>query len=226
MTGAARRDTPKRDVVLIGRNDFQNKLLARMITERIGCNCLVRSIEDLSGPSVDANVLALLDVAGIAARDINVRLQVLATCASIRNVALINADEGVSFEQIVAWPGIKGIFFRETSEKNFIKGILAIFRGECWLSRKMLFAHWEQTSAHKRPFPVETTLLTHKEIDTLKLLVSGHSNNHIAHTLNVSPHTVKTHIYNLYRKLHVGNRVQAVHWALQNIEGVERDRIG
>src|SRR2546426_453368 len=129
MTEAARRDTPRRDVVLIGRNDFQNKLLARMITERIECNCLVRSIEDLSGPSVDANVLALLDVAGIAARDINVRLQVLATCASIRNVALINADEGVSFEQIVAWPGIKGIFFRETSAKHFIKGILANIEG-------------------------------------------------------------------------------------------------
>ena len=115
MTGAARRDTPKRDVVLIGRNDFQNKLLARMIAERIGCNCLVRSIEDLRGPSVDANMLALLDVAGIAARDINVRLRVLASCASVRNIALINADEGASFEQIVAWPGIKGIFFRETS---------------------------------------------------------------------------------------------------------------
>jgi len=114
-------------------------------------------------------VLALLDVAGIAARDINVRLQVLATWASIRNVALINADEGVSFEQIVAWPGIKGIFFRETSARHFVKGILAIFKGECWLPRKMLFAHWEQTSAHKRLFPAETTLLTPKEIDTLKL---------------------------------------------------------
>jgi LuxR family transcriptional regulator of csgAB operon len=87
----------------------------------------------------------------------------------------------------------------------------------------MLFALWEQTSAHKRPFPTETTLLTRKEIDTLKLLVGGHSNNHIARTLSVSPHTVKTHIYNLFRKLHVGNRVQAVNWALQNIEGVERE---
>src|SRR5438094_941255 len=210
MTGAARRDTPKRDVVLIGRNDFQNKLLARMTTERIECNCLVRSIEDLRCPSFDANVLALLDVAGIAARDINVRLQVLATCASIRNVALINADEGVSFEQIVAWPGIKGIFFRETSARHFVKGILAIFKGECWLSRKMLFAHWEQTSARKRPSPVETNPLTHKEIDTLKHLVGGHSNNHMAHTLNVSPHTMKTHIYNPYRSHNAENSVQAV----------------
>ena len=223
MTETARRDTPKRCVVLIGRNDFQNKLLARLIAERIGCSCLVRSIEDLSGPSVDADVLALLDVEGIAAPDLNVRLQVLATCASVRYIALINADEGVSFEQIVACPGIKGIFCRETSEENFVKGILAIFKGECWLPRKMLFAHWERTNAHKRLFPAETTLLTRKETDTLKLLVGGHSNNHIARTLNVSPHTVKTHIYNLFRKLHVGNRVQAVHWALQNIEGVERE---
>ena len=223
MTETARQNTPKGGVVLIGRNDFQNKLLALLIAERIGCSCLVRSIEDFSGPSFDADVLALLDVEGIAAPDLNVRLQVLATCASVRNIALINADEGVSFEQIVACPGIKGIFCRETSEENFVKGILAIFNGECWLPRKMLFAHWEKTSAHKRFFPTETTLLTRKEIDTLKLLVCGHSNNHIAHTLNVSPHTVKTHVYNLFRKLHVGNRVQAVNWALQNIEGVERE---
>ncbi len=223
MSETARRDTPKGGVVLIGRNDFQNKLLARLIAERIGCSCLVRSIEDLSGPSVDADVLALLDVEGIAAPDLNVHLQALATCASVRNIVLINADKGVSFEQIVACPGIKGIFCRETTEENFVKGILAIFKGECWLPRKMLFAHWEQTSVHKRLFPTETTLLTRKETDTLKLLVGGHSNNHIARALNVSPHTVKTHIYNLFRKLHVGNRVQAVHWALQNIEGVERE---
>jgi len=223
MTETARRDAPKREVVLIGRKNFQNKLLALLIAERIGCSCLVRSIEDLRGPSVDVNVLALLDVEGIAAPDLNARLQVLATCASVRNIALINADEGVSFEQIVACPGIKGIFYGETTEENFVKGIGAIFNGECWLPRKMLFAHWEQTSAHKRPFPIETTLLTRKEIDTLKLLVGGHSNNHIARTLSVSPHTVKTHIYNLFRKLHVGNRVQAVHWALQNIEDLERE---
>ena len=223
MTETARQATPKCGVVLIGRNDFQNKLLANLIAERVGCSCLVRSIEDLSAPSVDVNVLALLDVEGIAAPDLNVHLQVLATCASVRYIALINADEGVSFEQIVAFPGIKGIFCRETTEENFVKGILAIFKGECWLPRKMLFAHWEQTSARKRLFSTETTLLTRKEIDTLKLLVGGHSNNHIARTLSVSPHTVKTHIYNLFRKLHVGNRVQAVHWALQNIEGVERE---
>jgi len=147
MSETARRDTPKGGVVLIGRNDFQNKLLAHLIAERIGCSCLVRSIEDLSGPSVDADALALLDVEGIAAPDLNVRLQVLATCASVRYIALINADEGVSFEQIVACPGIKGIFCRETSEENFVKGILAIFKGECWLPVSKQHFSWEPALA-------------------------------------------------------------------------------
>jgi len=49
MTEAARRDTPKRDVVLIGRNDFQNKLLARMITERIGIIRLIRRVRPDAG---------------------------------------------------------------------------------------------------------------------------------------------------------------------------------
>src|SRR5258708_15451991 len=110
MTETAGRDAPKREVVLSGRRNFQNKLLANLIAERIGCSCLVRSIEDLSGPSVDVSVLALLDVEGIAAPDLNDHLQVLATCASVRNIALINANEGVSFEQIAACPGINRIF--------------------------------------------------------------------------------------------------------------------
>src|SRR6266699_5141010 len=130
MSETARRATPKRGVVLIGGNNFQNKVLARLIVERIGCSCLVRSIEDLSGPSADADVLALLDVEGIAAPDLDVRLQVLATRASVRNIALINADEGVSFEQIVACPGIKGIFCRETSEENFTTRLAPIAPAE------------------------------------------------------------------------------------------------
>src|SRR5438046_9805634 len=101
MRETARRDTPKGGVVLIGRNDFQNKLLARLIADRIGCSCLVRSIEDLSGPSVDADVLALLDVEGIAAPDLNVRLQALAACASFRNTVLMHSDVGVRCEHLL-----------------------------------------------------------------------------------------------------------------------------
>lgn len=52
--------------------------------------------------------------------------------------------------------------------------------------------------------------ITKRELGVLEELAAGHSNKQIAERLNVSPNTVKTHIANLYDKLEVGQRVQAV----------------
>jgi LuxR family maltose regulon positive regulatory protein len=51
--------------------------------------------------------------------------------------------------------------------------------------------------------------LSAQEMRVLRLLVAGHSNPEIAGELVVSVNTVKTHIQNIYRKLHVENRVGA-----------------
>ena len=55
--------------------------------------------------------------------------------------------------------------------------------------------------------------LTPKELETLRLLAKGDSTKHIARQLNVSPHTVKVHTSNVFRKIQVSNRVQAAQWA-------------
>ncbi|MFQ5469716.1 MAG: LuxR C-terminal-related transcriptional regulator [Gammaproteobacteria bacterium] len=52
--------------------------------------------------------------------------------------------------------------------------------------------------------------LSSKERKTLELLITGLSNKEIAEQLFVSPNTVKTHVKNIYRKLSVNNRVEAV----------------
>lgn len=85
----------------------------------------------------------------------------------------------------------------------------------------MLAAYLERTRNCRLATSSEGVALTPKEIVTLKLLTGGNSNGSIAQQLHVSPHTVKTHIYNVFRKIHVSNRVQAVHWALQHVDGVD-----
>ncbi len=64
------------------------------------------------------------------------------------------------------------------------------------------------------PGPNEAALralrLTEREREVLGLLAAGHSNKEIARTLDVSPNTVKTHVANLYAKLDVARRTQAV----------------
>jgi len=52
--------------------------------------------------------------------------------------------------------------------------------------------------------------VTEREVAVLELLAAGSSNKEIARTLDISPNTVKTHIANLFEKLAVQRRTQAI----------------
>jgi DNA-binding CsgD family transcriptional regulator len=52
--------------------------------------------------------------------------------------------------------------------------------------------------------------LTRQELRVLERLAAGQSNKEIARTLGLSPNTVKTHIANLFAKLEVTRRTQAI----------------
>jgi len=201
-----------RSVLIVGPASLQNKLLARTISERTGYACEVRGPERLNGAASRAMILALLDASDAA--------RVRALCASglFPAIALINADAELALEDFISYPGVKGVFDAEISEEHLMKGIEAIFQGEYWLTRKVLWEHLERT--RKSPEPLlapAASALTRKEIQTLRLLATGNSTDDIASALNVSPHTVKTHIYNLFRKIHVSNRLQAAHWATRHL---------
>jgi DNA-binding NarL/FixJ family response regulator len=56
--------------------------------------------------------------------------------------------------------------------------------------------------------------LSAREAEVLKLLAKGLSNKQIAVSMRVSPSTVKRHVENILRKLHVKNRVEAAVYAV------------
>lgn len=131
-------------------------------------------------------------------------------------VVLINLPTHEQPEVLVALPGIRGILTQNDNSENLTRAIKAVLDGEYWLPRHILWHHLENTRKVLSPRN-DLPKLSKKEIELLSLLLHGHSNDAIANALLISPHTVKTHFYNLFRKLNVRNRVQAATWARDNL---------
>jgi DNA-binding CsgD family transcriptional regulator/ArsR family metal-binding transcriptional regulator len=58
--------------------------------------------------------------------------------------------------------------------------------------------------------------LTPRELEVLKYVAEGLTNNKISNELSISPHTVKSHIIHIFNKLGVNDRTQAAVWAAKN----------
>lgn len=78
---------------------------------------------------------------------------------------------------------------------------------------------WVGARLFRRPQPApfetntraqETLGISERELEVLELLAAGRSNKEIAHRLEVSPNTVKTHIARLFEKLEVRRRTEAI----------------
>jgi DNA-binding NarL/FixJ family response regulator len=68
----------------------------------------------------------------------------------------------------------------------------------------------------RRSAAAEESVLSSRELEVLRLVAAGSTNSDIARTLWVTEQTVKFHLSNIYRKLEVGNRTEASHYAHVN----------
>ena len=77
-----------------------------------------------------------------------------------------------------------------------------------------------------RSTAAEESVLSARELEVLRLVAAGSTNGEIARKLWVTEQTVKFHLSNIYRKLEVGNRTEASHYAHVNglLNGGERGR--
>jgi LuxR family transcriptional regulator of csgAB operon len=207
-----------RSFVIVGRPSLQNTLFAGVLERQLGGRCKVGSVTETTAELATSGTIALLDAGAAPDGELEANLDILCREESIAAVAIFNAETDISVERLLHRPKLKGLFHRETSEEKLVKGLQAILNGEIWLPRKMLADYLELTRGQHRLRAIEVVDLTRMEMETLRAMVGGASNADIANSLNVSPHTVKSHVYNLFRKIKVSNRVQAVSWALTNLE--------
>src|SRR5829696_4329754 len=125
-------------------------------------------------------------------------------------------DEHV-FEGIKA--GAQGYLLKDAELQDLARAIRTVHAGATIiapdLAQKMLNTFQSGVSpAGKRLVPP----LTDRELEVIKALAQGKSDRQIAHLLSISEKTVGNHTSNIYRKLHIFDRTQAVIYAVR--EGV------
>lgn len=102
---------------------------------------------------------------------------------------------------------------------EFYIGVVAIlFTGMgIWVGTKLLHGKRNEESQHQPNVPdqaaIESLSISARELEVLQLMAKGNSNQEIADALFISLPTVKSHSSNLFGKLDVRRRTQAVHKA-------------
>ena len=115
--------------------------------------------------------------------------------------------------------GATGYLLKDSLPADFNAAIHALRAGESPISpplaRLLLRRHQAAAPAALAPDTPEAPVLSRREIDILDLVARGISFGEAAQRLFISPHTVKTHIKNIYRKLEAHSSTHAVYIARQ-----------
>ncbi len=135
--------------------------------------------------------------------DPTVKFLVLTTCDS---------DEYI-FDAIEA--GAKGYLLKDTSRQELFRALRAASRDESLIEPAVAGKVLNRLAQLSRQATSDGETLSERELEVLQHLAKGSANKEIASTLSISESTVKTHVANIFHKLEVNGRMEAVTKAMQ-----------
>ena len=149
-------------------------------------------------------------------------MPVLDGILATRRILAVNPDQRVvvltgaceeEFGLMALRAGAVGFLSKDIEIDALPRALLGVRRGEAAISRAMTlrlierFREGSNGSSGLRPIKGP---LTAREWEVIELVKPGHSTDHVADALVLSPETVRSHIKNIMRKLGVHSRVDAV----------------
>jgi len=203
--GASDRDTA---LVLIGGQRLMRGAVGGLIDAQPGMRVTssVASIDaleevcELAAPRCDVALLDVDEHRGECARAVDRVLALGLPC----KLVLLCTEASSEVVLCASRRRVDGIVLKESSVGELRAAISHILSGHT-----VMPASW-------RAAP-ELVAITPRQLDVLKLMALGHSNEEIAELLGVRPNTIKFHISDIFRRLGVRNRIEAI----AQLEGCE-----
>ncbi len=158
--------------------------------------------------------IILMDINMPGMNGIEASQQIKKEFPRIEIIALtIHRDEEYIYELLKV--GVSGYVLKDISADELIMTIRRVFSGESvfnpGITRKLL-GEFRRLSGGDGDLPK----LSHRELEVLEHVVRGENNKEIAGKLFISEKTVKNHLTNIFRKIDVKDRTQAVLYAVRN----------
>ena len=208
-------------VYIVGAHTFQNNLIMSQLQNQTLLCYVCSELNEVPLASTGNNnpdlrqILILFDCWGLDHQ----RLLDLIDLDLNRHIetnylVMFNINSEFGIEKHALQRGVKGFIYSHDDAEILRKAIPAVFNGEVWFPRRKLTEH---LLAEKHEAPGNGLPLTKRQKDILRLVIEGKYNAEIAYDLCVSLHTVKTHIYNVYKKINATNRAMAIRWAMRNL---------
>jgi LuxR family transcriptional regulator of csgAB operon len=218
MTNTHNDPSKSAAVIIVGSQQLQNSLLSNMLAASGITRCIATAAPGVPQDATGADTLLfLVDAATLKPVDALDSIDELPIADQKVRIAFFNLDGSEDIESLAAHPAMNGAFPRDCPQDQLMKGVQAILNGEVWLPRKVLERYMAKSRVYKRPSNATAASLTDREIEVLRVMATGAKNTDIAERLSLSPHTIKTHIYNIFKKINASNRLQAVNWAQANL---------
>jgi DNA-binding NarL/FixJ family response regulator len=185
--------------------------LSRIINQATGMRCLgswpegTPALQEIPALQPDV-VLMDINMAGMSGIECTARLKQICPKTQVIMVTVYNDSENI-FRALQA--GACGYLLKRTSATGIIEAINEVSNGGAPMTSEIArkLVHAFQSPAATSGSDVE---LTQREREILKLMSLGSTDKKIAADLNLSFHTVKVHARNIYEKLHIHSRAEAV----------------
>lgn len=209
-------------ICVVGPSRRQNQMMASFLERATDAHCLVGDndydIPHQTGGNQSQPRLILWDCEGSG---VECLAEYETRCGGIPKqdiVLFIDLTVGLGIEEDAIHQGVRGFFYESDPLEKLSKCLQTLLTGQLWVSRKILAdAIRQKDSLRFRPSKKVAGLLSEREAEILNWVTVGATNREIAEKLSISRHTVKTHMYNIYRKINVPNRLQAMLWAGQHL---------
>jgi DNA-binding NarL/FixJ family response regulator len=208
---------PKIKILLADDHHIFNDGLKRLIDEQtdlVVCGQVYQSKEIFAAINNERPKMVLLDVNLQGVNGIDIGKMILVQFPEVKVLALTMYNQPKLLEE-TRRAGLHGYLLKDTTTAKLLQAIKMILAGGTYFDKTVS----ENPSGRPNLFTddfAQKLNLTFREIEIIRLIRAGQTNEEIAETLNLSFFTVKTHRKNIYFKLGLSNVAEVIEFAVKN----------